>query len=94
MRLLFVISLLVLTSCSPKFQVGDCVHWGSNERWQSDGEYVEKILEVGKRKYRTASVGKFSGQAIEGSDYFTTLDRISNKVECPQVLKDYTGEVK
>lgn len=80
----------------PKFAVGDCVALASIvndskaplESWETDkdrGYSVERILEIGKLKYRTLEEMHFSRYMIESS-LEISFDDILVKVECPKRL--------
>lgn len=77
------ISLLLLAGCTPNFQAGDCIGLSSAERWEKD-KYVSKVLEVGEKKYRLEYVKpNFMRGTKDNFDYIRSVDRISEKVECP-----------
>lgn len=86
----YIILALFLTSCSyihkPKFKVGDCVQFTSpsQERWEPNFG-VDKILEVGKRKYRTLTCNKTSFGDVNcyRSELGFSLESYSVLVECP-----------
>lgn len=100
MKYLFIISLF-LTACNynkpfePKYKIGDCIMLESytqsiseRESWEKFPSYsVEKILEIGKHKYRTKLV--FPGTSVF---WETTTDfnqeYIMMKVDCPLELRD------
>lgn len=80
----------------PSFKVGDCVAQKSSvkrasmpkESWEESPSYtVEKILEVGKKKYRT--VEDFGSGRIMQSSNDISWDNIFVKVECTERLEKY-----
>lgn len=107
MRILLFTSLLLCVSCSkfteatgPKFKVGDCFAMESDlkdtERWEKGKHYfIEKVLEVGKKKYRTAMFSvKDQNQylpsfAVRSSDM--SYDRINVKVDCLKFMEPVTA---
>ena len=81
-----------------KFKAGDCIQRinEDTERWEKPTQEIyEKILEVGKEKYRIASVmggivdmPEYKDFIIESSRYISLTDPYYSKIECPTILTD------
>jgi hypothetical protein len=89
MKKLLLISLLLLTGCSPSFQVGDCIALEKQEKWETDGN-IFQIEQVGDYNYRLEWIKP--RHMNESSYRFKTesirwTDRIYEKVNCPQGAK-------
>lgn len=88
-NLILCISLLALTGCSnpfsARFKVGDCIVFENTDResWEVGYKDVEKVLEVGKNKYRLLYMDKYlKGEELEFNN-IRSVDRIFEKTECP-----------
>lgn len=76
-----------------KFKVGDCIvtkinleEYRNRESWETKKFlYAEKVLKVGKNKYRTAAV--VNDSMVMYSNTSIILDRYYQKIECPNILK-------
>ena len=83
----FIISLLLLTSCSytpsPKFKVGDCIQatW-EQESWESPW-LIEKIISIGNRSYQV-QWWSLSSKTWETSEFGPRFSSELKKVECPE----------
>lgn len=95
---LLIISLLALAGCKlpfsgPKFKVGDCfaMEMDIKERWEDGPRYIQKVLEVGRKKYRTMYVKPDHMDGYRSDEYIRSTDNIHEKIECPKqkMLKDY-----
>lgn len=79
----------------PQFEVGDCIAITSQvesnlERWETKKPVdVDKILEVGKEKYRVYTYFPATGHGGYRSVYFT-FDDVMTKINCPRVLDGIT----
>jgi len=77
----------------PKFKVGECIASKMNVREFSQREpwetkkilYVEKVVSLGKDKYRTAAVVSESMVMYTTTSY--VMDRYYQTVDCPPILK-------
>lgn len=80
----YLLLILLFTACTsePRFKVGDCVqfNWNIKERWESP-PMIDKILEVGKRGYRTSSYMRGYWYTSDLPLYFA--DNLI-KVKCPK----------
>ena len=87
MKSILALSLLSV-GCSPQFQVGDCVTFGAPaERWENPlNKDIEKVMEVGERRYRLVFVGNLY-PSLRGQEspfnYIKSVDSIGRKVDCP-----------
>lgn len=83
-----------------KFKAGDCIQRIDldSERWEKPANNVfEKILEVGKEKYRTVVImdgivdlPKYKDVLITSSRYISLTDPYYEKAECSTILKEYS----
>ena len=100
MALVAVGLILIAYNCNvfgDKFKAGDCIQMQTNlEKWEKPSQVSEKVLEVGKDKYRTVIVmdgikdmPTYGSFLIESSRYISLTDNIFDKVECPAILKEY-----
>lgn len=64
---------------APQFKPGDCVKLISAENWENDS--LVKILEVGKRKYRTDK------RYWSNVEFYFDADRYYTKTKCPKEKK-------
>ncbi len=85
--------LLGPAAIGPKFKVGDCVVYKTEviedaENWEKPktAEFIELILEVGKRKYKTKVLSTRLMDTFE-SQLNMGLDGYKEKIECPKELK-------
>jgi hypothetical protein len=68
---------------SPKFKVGDCIEFQSNkERWEEPSS-IERIEEVGKKKYRTSLFLRSNNWYSISLGIRFTSQKYYKKVDCP-----------
>lgn len=83
MKTLWILSLLIMTSCGPDFKAGDCITEFDAESW--DNNSIAKILEVGNKRYRiTYMKPDFMSGEVYSFDNISQVDTIMHKVECPK----------
>lgn len=86
-------------SSKPAFKVGDCMadaddvkrHNTPKENWETDYDLsikIEKVLQVGKLKYRTVKDFYGRGRMELGSSDIS-WDNIMTKVPCTKRLEEY-----
>lgn len=79
-----IIAALLLTGCSNKYQLNDCVIITEKESWDRDPNFdIYKIVEIGKKQYLLEVTRK--KVRIPWSIY--QIDRGTKKVDCPEWLK-------
>jgi hypothetical protein len=80
MKYVLSFMFLILSACSPKFKVGDCIRSQFDESWsthQLDG----KILEIGKYHYKIVYLqGGSPGDEFSDIGY---VDGTKVKIDCP-----------
>ena len=74
------------------FKRGDCFIRGvpKCERWEDCPDYIYKVLEVGKRKYRTVAVDmKTINRRVIGEDKLIMETNFFVPIACPVYLEGY-----
>jgi hypothetical protein len=91
----FMVCLIVamLVYCfypfKPSYQVGECgALQPRTESWEMRDLYVKRVLEVGNKHYRLASLNDINLTIYEDEVEIRIFDRLYKKVECPPELKE------
>jgi hypothetical protein len=85
-----VLSLILLTSCGPKFKVNDCIQTKSEESWEKSVINQEKIAGIGKTHYHLYYIYEEYDHTRRYEEVPLTFSNISyvddtkEKIECPQ----------
>ncbi len=88
----YLAALILLVSCTrlgltPKFHVGDCIELQyATESWEHN-EYINKIEEVGREKYRTSQWSKNGDGHWYGFNRSIRFTGQNNylRVQCPGI---------
>jgi hypothetical protein len=93
MRYFVLIATLFFVGCNKpnKFEVGDCIAIANDECevWENCRQFVHKVLQVGKAKYRTIAVDTTEKYPyVYNSDSRFHYDDFMEKVNCPAYLDE------